>query len=62
MYETYRMLGKVHEADLEREAQKRRRAVELRGRRSVDARPGTTGRRKRLSPVLARVAALVGLA
>jgi hypothetical protein len=33
MDETYRMLGKEHEADLEREAQKWRRAAEARGKR-----------------------------
>jgi hypothetical protein len=31
MDETYRMLGSEHEADLEREAQKWRRAAEVRG-------------------------------
>jgi hypothetical protein len=31
MDETYRMLGREHEADLEREAQKWRRAAEVRG-------------------------------
>jgi hypothetical protein len=36
MHETYRMLGKGHEADLEREAEKWRRAAEFRGQR----RPG----------------------
>jgi hypothetical protein len=36
MDETYRMLGKEHEADLEREAEKWRRAAEVRGQR----RPG----------------------
>ena len=30
MHETYRMLGKEHEADLEREAEKWRRAAEVR--------------------------------
>ena len=33
MHETYRMLGKEHEADLEREAEKWRRAAEVRGQR-----------------------------
>jgi hypothetical protein len=33
MDETYRMLGREHEADLEREAQKWRRAAEVRGQR-----------------------------
>jgi hypothetical protein len=36
MDETYRMLGKEHEADLEREAQRRHLAAELRGRSSAD--------------------------
>jgi hypothetical protein len=35
MDETYRMLGKEHEADLEREAEKWRRAAEVRGQRSA---------------------------
>jgi hypothetical protein len=59
MDETYRMLGREHEADLEREAQKRRRATEVRGRQHVAPIPATTSRRKRMSPVLARVAAFV---
>lgn len=33
MHETYRMLGKAHEADLEREAEKLHRAAEVRGQR-----------------------------
>jgi len=33
MYETYRMLGAEHEADLERDARKWRRAAEVRGSR-----------------------------
>ena len=33
MHVTYRMLGREHEADLEREAAKWRRAAEARGRR-----------------------------
>jgi hypothetical protein len=39
MDETYRMLGREHDADLEREAIKRRRVAELRGKsraRTVD--------------------------
>lgn len=35
--ETYRMLGREHEADLEREAAKTRLAVEVRGRRRAAA-------------------------
>jgi hypothetical protein len=37
MDETYRILGKEHEAELEREAQKWRRADEVRGRRRPSA-------------------------
>lgn len=37
MHETYRMLGKEHEADLEREAQKWRRAAEVRGQKRAPA-------------------------
>jgi hypothetical protein len=54
--ETYRMLGREHEADLEREALRRRRAAEaaeglIRRKR---------GPRPRLESVVARLAALVG--
>jgi hypothetical protein len=59
MYETYRMLGREHEADLEREARKRRLAAEVEGRRVVAATPGSVRRQKRVHPVLARVAAFV---
>jgi hypothetical protein len=37
MDETYRMLGREHEADLEREALKWRRAVEVRAQRRASA-------------------------
>jgi hypothetical protein len=37
MDEMYRMLGKEHEADLEREARKWQRALEVRGRRRAPA-------------------------
>jgi hypothetical protein len=37
MDEMYRMLGKEHQADLEREAQKRHRAAEVRGQRRAPA-------------------------
>jgi hypothetical protein len=63
MHETYRMLGREHEADLEREALKRRRAKEVRERPDADA--GAVDERraqKRAQLVLARVAALVGRA
>ena len=60
MDETYRMLGREHEADLEREAQKWQRADEVRGRgHSVPAGPEGVRRQKRVYPVLARVAAFV---
>jgi len=63
MDETYRMLGREHEADLEREAQKWRRADEVRGRgHSVPAGPEGVRRQKRVYPVLARVAAFVARA
>lgn len=55
MHETYRMLGRAHEADLEREALNRRLAAEAAtGRRAV-RKPA-----KRIQVVLSRVAALVG--
>jgi hypothetical protein len=59
MHETYRMLGREHEADLAREAQTRRLAAEARGRRVAAATPGNVRRQKRVRPVLARVAAFV---
>jgi hypothetical protein len=37
MDEMYRMLGKEHQADLEREAQKWHRAAEVRGQRRAPA-------------------------
>ena len=39
MHETYRMLGREHEADLEREALKRRRPAELGKPAPVEDRP-----------------------
>ena len=57
MDETYRMLGREHEADLEREAAARRRATAM-GRRRESA--TVRRRRKRVGMVVARVAALVG--
>ena len=66
MDETYRMLGKEHEADLEREAEKWRRAAELkrgsRTRPSGAATPNVRRRRKRLHVAFARLAARAGLA
>jgi hypothetical protein len=41
MDEMYRMLGKEHEADLEREARKWQRAREVRGRRRAPAKART---------------------
>lgn len=65
MDETYRMLGREHEADLEREAQTRQRAAELggvsRAQRSAAASPNVLRRRRRLHVVLARVVARAGL-
>jgi hypothetical protein len=56
MDEMYRMLGREHEADLEREARKWERAAEVRGQRLalVGGR-----RRMRLRFVPARLAALL---
>jgi hypothetical protein len=55
MHETYRMLGREHEADLEREALKRRRAADAAAGRRAVRRPA-----KRLQVVLSRAAALLG--
>jgi hypothetical protein len=55
MDEMYRMLGREHEADLEREALKRRRAAELPSRISA-RRPR---RAQRLRRSLARVSVFV---
>jgi hypothetical protein len=64
MDETYRMLGREHEADLEREAQKWRRAAEVRGQprtpatlveAHADRKPGPFGP-ARLIAFLVRVA------
>jgi hypothetical protein len=49
MDETYGMLGREHQADLEREAEEWRRAAVVRGRRSADAVRARNGRRKRLA-------------
>ena len=59
MDETYRMLGREHEADLEREALKRRRAAEVAGAAERQI-PQTDGPRRPLESVVARVRALVG--
>ncbi len=63
MDETYRMLGREHEADLERQARKWQRAAEVRGRRRAPAAAPDIGRqRKRVRVVLARAAAFIGRA
>ena len=63
MHETYRMLGREHEADLEREALKWRRAAEVRGQPKSDVGGLDNDRpRDRVHLVFARVAAFVGRA
>jgi hypothetical protein len=63
MDETYRMLGREHEADLEREALKWRRAAEVGERQDADvAAPHNDRPQKRVHLVLARVAAFVSRA
>jgi hypothetical protein len=63
MDEMYRMLGKEHEADLEREAAKWRRAAEVRERPGTHAAaPYNDPLQMRVHLVLARVAAFVGRA
>jgi hypothetical protein len=61
MDEMYRMLGREHEADLEREARKWHRAAEVRNQRRAPAPAPGFRRRKRVQFVLARAAAFVGL-
>ena len=61
MDETYRMLGREHQADLEREALKWQRAAEVRGRRAP-ATPDIVQQLKRAQVVVARFAAFVGRA
>jgi hypothetical protein len=51
--ETYRMLGKEHQADLEREARKRQLAAEVRRARPDPQRAGDTNR-ARESPRIGR--------
>lgn len=62
MDETYRMLGREHEADLEREALKWQRAAEVRERPKAEAAADNDRLRKRVYLVLARLAAFVGRA
>ena len=59
MDETYRMLGSEHEADLEREAQRRQLAAELRGRRRADR---STAPRKVMLRPFAALARMTGRA
>ena len=59
----YRMLGREHEADLEREALKWRRAAEVRERTGADAAAAHDDRlQRRVHLVVARIAAFVGRA
>jgi hypothetical protein len=62
MDETYRMLGREHQADLEREALKWQRAAEVRGRRRAPVTPDIVQQLKRVQVVVARFAAFVGRA
>jgi len=56
--ELYRMLGKEHEGDLEREALTRRRAAEIdRRERDHDGAPSDGSQQKRARPFLSRIAA-----
>jgi hypothetical protein len=57
--ETYRMLGREHEADLEREARRRRLAAAVRAARRAHAPATENVRRGRLRFVPARLAALL---
>jgi hypothetical protein len=62
MHETYRMLGREHEADLEREAVSRRLAAGLaKGPRDDTGVPQDPRRERRLHLLLGRAAALVSL-
>ena len=60
MDETYRMLGREHQADLEREADRRRLAATARGTKAGRALPKITLRRwKRAQVIPARLAAFL---
>jgi hypothetical protein len=59
MDETYRMLGREHQADLEREARNRQRAAEVGPRHRAPAIPDVAHGRKRAQLVVTRVAALM---
>jgi len=59
MDETYRMLGREHEADLERHADKWRHAAEAReSRRAPGLAPNTSPQPRSRSSIGARIAAL----
>jgi hypothetical protein len=60
--EMFRMLGREHEADLEREALKWQRAAEVRERPKAEAAEDNDRLQKRVHLVLARFAAFVGRA
>jgi len=63
MHETYRMLGKEHDADFERDAQKRRLAAEAKaGRTPTEAAPVKPRRiaRARILALLTRAARAQG--
>jgi hypothetical protein len=55
MDETYRMLGREHEADLEREALSRRRAAEARGDAGLEDHPRQYSLRQRIHDHAPRV-------
>jgi hypothetical protein len=59
MDETYRMLGREHQADLEREAQKRRLASVASGEPARARRSGKLRQRRRPRLIPARLAALL---
>ncbi len=63
MDETYRMLGREHQADLDREAMKWQRADAIRGRKHAPpVTPNIVRQLKRAQLALARFAAFVGRA
>lgn len=58
--ETFRMLGREHQADLEREAQRRRLAAAARGARPASVKaPPKARRQRRLGWVPSRLAAFL---
>jgi hypothetical protein len=60
MDETYRMLGREHDADLEREAIKLRRAAEVRGQPRARTTAGTNDAPSGVRLLFARMASLIG--